>query len=98
MENGFTDESTPLSVLQTFLTPIIITKICEETNRYVEQIRQLKPLAFQNWKLLTPEEFWIFLSVKIMMGIIKKSSIKDYWSTDKKLETPFFSKTMSRNR
>jgi hypothetical protein len=33
-----------------------------------------------------------------ILGIIKKPQIIQYWSTDEVLSTPFFSKTMSRNR
>ena len=32
------------------------------------------------------------------MGHVRKDHIKDYWSTDPYLETPIFSKVMSRNR
>ena len=39
--------------------------------------------------------FWAYL---IMMGIIRKPKLEDYWSDDDCMVTPFFKKYMSRNR
>ena len=34
----------------------------------------------------------------MLTGIVKKPEIRMYWSTDETTSTPFFGKTMSRNR
>jgi hypothetical protein len=39
-----------------------------------------------------------FLSINILMGHVKRDKTRDYWSTNKLIETPIFSKLMSRNR
>ncbi len=40
----------------------------------------------------------VFLSLSMLMGIIKKNNYKDYWSTDPFIQTPIFNKAMSVNR
>ena len=39
-----------------------------------------------------------FLGIILLMGLVKKSEIRDYWSKDPLIETPIFSKTISRAR
>ncbi|OXA60346.1 PiggyBac transposable element-derived protein 4 [Folsomia candida] len=41
---------------------------------------------------------WQFLAITFMMGLVKKPSIREYWSTDELIQTPFFATVMSRNR
>ncbi|KFM69921.1 PiggyBac transposable element-derived protein 4, partial [Stegodyphus mimosarum] len=85
----------------------IIKKIIKETNRYAEQILQ-KNSSFSPeletkkhtiaWKDINGNEFLKFLSLTLLMGHIQKDKLKDYWSTDEMLETPFFKKAISRDR
>ena len=46
---------------------------------------------------ITPEEMRKFLGLIILMGQVRKESVRDYWSTDPTISTPIFSRTMSRN-
>jgi hypothetical protein len=39
-----------------------------------------------------------FLGLIILMGQVRKDSIRDYWSTDPMITTPTFPHTMGRNR
>ena len=39
-----------------------------------------------------------FFALILLVGHVRKDHINDYWSTDPYLETPIFSKVMSRNR
>ena len=39
-----------------------------------------------------------WLGLSILMGVIRKSDTKDYWSTDPLIATPYFGSIMSRNR
>ncbi|CAL4131895.1 unnamed protein product, partial [Meganyctiphanes norvegica] len=49
-------------------------------------------------KNVTVPEFYSFLAMVILMGIVKKKKAADYWSEDPIILTPFFSKVMSKNR
>jgi len=91
-------ESSPFQIIRKFVTDAIITDIVEESNRFVQQVKETKPKAFNQWKDLSPNEFWRFIAVTIMMGLVKKSAIKDYWSIDPFFATPFFGQVMTRNR
>jgi hypothetical protein len=51
-----------------------------------------------DWTPVTLDELWIFLGLYFLMGIIRKPSMKDYWSTSPLLTTPVFPTAMSRNR
>ena len=37
-----------------------------------------------------------FIGLSLLMGIVQKSDVKDYWSTDHEIATPFFPATMPR--
>ena len=82
--------SSPYEVLKQILEEVTIKEICEETNLLVRQVRAIKESAFPKWKDVTPGELWRFLGLNLTMGLIKKHSIKAYWSTSKLLCTPFF--------
>ena len=46
----------------------------------------------------TTEELKVVLATTIMMGVIQKPQMTMYWSRDGMLETPFFPKTIPRDR
>jgi len=95
-EFGVDEESGGLEILQLFLDDTIISKIVEETNRYGASI-SLTNNKWQ-WKQTNDSEMWRFFAVCILMGIVKKPSIRDYWSSHPLLSTPAFGKIMSRDR
>jgi Transposase IS4 len=90
--------NSPLEFLKTFLTDDIIDGILTETNLFASQIIEVKPTAFRNFKDVTKDELWTFFALELLMGIVKKPTIKDYWTTDELLHSPMFPKAMSRNR
>jgi hypothetical protein len=45
-----------------------------------------------------PEEMRRFMGLMVLMGQVRKESVRDYWSTDPTISTPIFNQTMSRNR
>ncbi|TEA28281.1 hypothetical protein DBR06_SOUSAS3310071, partial [Sousa chinensis] len=47
---------------------------------------------------ITNSDRKMFLGLIILMGQIRKSHWKEYWSTDPLLETPIFPKIMTRRR
>lgn len=50
------------------------------------------------WKPTDAEEMKRFIGLLIVMGIVDKPTIHEYWTTDLLDSTPNFSQTMSRNR
>jgi hypothetical protein len=42
------------------------------------------------WVTTTISEMYIFLVTVLLMGIVKKNSLREYWSTDPMFATPFF--------
>ena len=40
----------------------------------------------------------VFIAYTLIMGLVKKSDLEKYWTTNTKTNIPFFSKYMSRNR
>ncbi|XP_015437541.1 PREDICTED: piggyBac transposable element-derived protein 4-like [Dufourea novaeangliae] len=74
--------------------------IATETNRYHAQNcgkhKQQKNSA--KWFDVTVAELKKWFALTIIMGLVKKPRMEDHWSTNPLIETPIFSKTMSRNR
>lgn len=95
---AFDHSATPFELLKYFWDNQIISQICTETNRYAMQIQAAKPNALKAWKPITVDDFWKFMALSALMGVVRKSDIKDYWRKDELFETPVFSKVMPRNR
>jgi len=93
-----TAETTPFEILKTFLDSRIIQSVLHQTNLRAQQIQRSNPNTLKTWTVLEENELWVFLALQLLIGIVKKPQIKDYWSTDELIETPIFAKTMSRNR
>lgn len=76
--------------------------ICDQTNYYDYYYMARKvqaPNSFQlSWNTLGIKKLYVFLAIVILMGTVKKSSIKKYWTTDPLIITPSFGKLMPRNR
>jgi hypothetical protein len=49
------------------------------------------------WSNITPEEMKKFMGLIVLMGKVRKESVRDYWSTDPTIFTPIFPQTRSRN-
>ena len=97
------DSKSVYETFQLFVTDDILETMTTETNRYANQYFQRNPakrttITWKNWKDVDLGEMKRFLALIFLMGIIKKTDIKSYWSTKPMLATPFFGQTMSRNR
>ena len=53
--------------------------------------------GLNNWEDTSPDEMKVFVAHLIVMGILKKNSLEQYWSRDNILNMPFFGHYMSRN-
>ncbi|XP_042578774.1 piggyBac transposable element-derived protein 4-like [Cyprinus carpio] len=76
------------------------SKWCQETNRYAHQLKESAtiPGKLAKWTETTVNEIYTFLAAVILMGLVRKNSLKDYWSTDPVIRTPFFSALLSLDR
>lgn len=94
--------STALDALKIFFSEELITRICEKTNNFHKNLAQTKIHAVHsrvnNWTDTSPSEIYLFIAITMLMSRMKKTSIREYWSTDKVTKTEIFSKLMSRVR
>jgi len=80
------------------LTPIQL--LTEQSNLYHRQNEQkwkMLPKTLK-WSNIMPKEMRKFMGLIILMGQVRKESVRDYWSTDPTIPTHIFPQTMSRNR
>ena len=72
------------------LTSAILDSIVTQTKLFAEQKKVDFPFC--------SEELLAFFGLNIAMGLLRLPQIRDYWSRNKVLCTPFFSSVMSRDR
>jgi len=53
---------------------------------------------FSLWKDLTMDELWVYLCLQLMMAMVHKANIHQYWSKEHTINTPIFSRLMRRDR
>ena len=51
-----------------------------------------------HWKDVSIKEIMIFVGLTLLMGIVKKPSIRSYWETEEMMRTTFFFQPRSLNR
>ena len=57
-----------------------------------------KPHArLNNWKDINESDVKMFMAHIVVLGLVRKSNLEKYWSTNNLIETPFFGKHLSRN-
>lgn len=82
-----------------FLTEEVVGEIVEETNRYASDLQESEMKGkLIKWFPTNIPEMYTFLVSVLLMGVIKKPSLRDYWSTDPMLLTPFFWSLFSQDR
>lgn len=96
------DTATPIEILKEFLTDELIAMIVTETNRYAEKYINSETVSSKSrvvgWKPITEEDMWNFLALTLLMGVSRKPSIPDYWSTNPLFYNSTFTTTMPRNQ
>ena len=93
---------TRLDVFIQFFTANLLSMIADQTNwynyYYMAGKVQAKNSARLTWTDVDIGEMYVFIAIVLLMGMIKKSSIRKYWACDPLLVTPIFGRLMSRNR
>ncbi|UYV72157.1 hypothetical protein LAZ67_9001983 [Cordylochernes scorpioides] len=94
----------PIEYFLSFITMNLMKEIAAFTNKCAQTLLasnrdKLPPFSRKlAWKDTTLDEMMAFIGVIFNMGNVKKNQIKDYWSKNELLETPWFGKVMSRGR
>jgi len=93
---------TPSELYKLFLTDEILDIIVNETNFYAANFlathASRNKQQYKKWKEVTKEELLKVVGIIFIMGMVKKPTISDYWSTDPLISTPVFRKVMVRDR
>ncbi|CAF4506482.1 unnamed protein product [Rotaria sp. Silwood2] len=92
---------TPIDYWNYIFPKNFIEMIVYETNRYAENIcnnprRQYSRI--NKWEPTNIEELNVFIALLIWQGIIKKSELQMYFTTDELLATPIFNKIITADR
>jgi hypothetical protein len=75
----------------------LLTKQSNLYHRQNEQKWKMLPNTLK-WSNITPKEMRKFMGLIVLIGQVRKESVRDYWSTDPTTSTSIFPQTMSRNR
>ena len=85
-----------------FFNDATIDLIISETNKYYQYLTNKFTFPdhsrVHKWIDTTPQEFYVFLALMLLMPLINKHNIADYWKIDPLIPTPIFLKFMSRDR
>lgn len=96
------DVLTPYVFFKLFMNDDVFESISSETNRYKHQNfrdENMKPHArMRSWYDTTLGEIKQWLGLEILTGLVEKSDLDKYWSTDNLIATSVFNDTMPRDR
>lgn len=86
----------PLQIFSEFFTDDIMSLLVTETNRYAAQC--LAATSSNGTWETDKDELKAYLGFRVVMGVCKLPEIRDYWSTDPKLNNAFISSRITRQR
>ena len=86
-----------------FITGAVMDIIVSETNNYYdycERRRAVLPFSrMKRWSDCDVRDMWVFLGLILLMPLVKKHNLMDYWDAkDSLLHVPTFGKYMKRDR
>lgn len=98
--DNFSEDPTSLECFELFFSDAVVTLIVEQTNLFHEQNHVGRGGGGKNakWRDVDKGEIYLFIATSFLMAQVKKLTIKDYWTTDVTLATPFFGKIFTRDR
>lgn len=96
----FTKDTSVLDYFLHFFSLDFVEKICQEINNFY----RLKTSTggklshrLSRWKDITPDKFYCFLGISMLMSRNSRLEIQECWSKDVLLHSPIFGMVMSRN-
>lgn len=96
------DNARECDYFRAFFNDATIDLIVTETNKYYQYVTNMFPFKdhsrVHKWIDTTPQELYVFLALMLLMPLISKHNIADYWKNDPLIPTPIFPKFMSRDR
>ncbi|XP_050056244.1 piggyBac transposable element-derived protein 5-like [Aphis gossypii] len=92
----------PMDYFKLFLTDNIIELMVIETNRNAQQFLNTQKITrgsrFSFWQPINKNDMEKFMGLLMWMGLVKMTSIADYWSKAERYKNGVAPKTMSRNK
>lgn len=102
VQKNIANNVTPLDIFNLLVDDDVIHLIVTETNRFAEQSllskRITKYARHTKWTPTTAEEIKKFLGLTMWMGLVRLSSLPDYWANQGIYKQYIPSTIMSRNR
>ena len=96
------ENSSPMEIFQKFITPALIDLIATEINRYAASTPAVTNSSRNRhdipWTDVTVDEIKAVLALCLLMGIVRKPTLKMYWSRQEMIATPFFGDVMPGDR
>lgn len=96
------EDELPLYWFECFFDTRLMDVIVGETNRYHDSIpvsnSSDKRKHQKQWVPVNRDELYCFFGVVMLMSVVKKATLKSYWSTDPLIATPIFAEIMPRDR
>jgi hypothetical protein len=87
---------------QLFFNREFIDETVEETNRYAKQFlpgcKLSSRLTARSWKLVTEGELYVAVGLFMLVGTIKKSTLRSYFTTKKGISIPGFGDIIIRDK
>lgn len=91
-----TDSHSPLSLFKMFFTNSAVSTLCYNTN--AQAARSIARGRKYKWTDVTVDEMYRYFGLIFYMGMVKLSSISDYWRQGTLFSVPFPATIMSRDR
>lgn len=92
----------PMDYFKLFCTDEIIQLMVIETNRNAQQFLNTQQITrgsrFSFWQPINQNDMEKFMGLLMWMGLVKMTSIADYWSKAERYKNGVAPKTMSRNK
>ena len=99
---NISSDTKPSDIYNLFLTDELLEVIVAETNRYASQFlatHNVKPHSRATaWRETDVEEIRKLIGLVFLMGVVRKPTVDSYWSGNSLMATPFFPRTMPRDR